>query len=81
MAAPFGCSLASLISSKTKPRSKKGWSVGTADGQDLRDGLEESHGLCQRESTQQLEGALSWSHCVTLKKAAENHLAKFFLYP
>lgn len=38
------------------------------DEQNLKDDLEVICGVCQRDNTQQLETALSWSHIVTLKE-------------
>lgn len=38
------------------------------DEQDLKDDLDVICGVCQSKNTQQLEGALSWSHYVTLKE-------------
>lgn len=41
--------------------------------QDLRDDLEVVCSVCQRDNTQQLERALSWSHYVTLKEDCGKH--------
>lgn len=56
---PSGCSLASLVSNKTKSTFTKWWFVSAADGHDLKNGVGNICGLCQRDSTQWLEEGLS----------------------